>query len=189
MKICSPMLLVVFLLSTVASLSARDVIFYGGFQKPGKLDFSSATEVPDDLLKGDFGGTMGARFSTGRMIGFEQNISYSPRFAKLGVKAFQMDSNLVIQAPGKIVPYVTAGVGFVKSWGQDFPTDLDAAQIAAFAFSFGTNFSVNYGGGLKLRRLWGPLGINIDVRGYTLPDVRSGSLNIIQTTAGAVLSW
>ena len=189
MKIFSPVLLVVFLLSTVASLSAGDVIFYGGFQKPGKLNFSSATAVPDDLLKGDFGGTMGVRFSTGRMIGFEQNISYSPRFAKPGVKAFQMDSNLVLQAPGKIVPYATAGIGFVKSWGEDFPTDLDVAKIAAFAFSFGSNFSVNYGGGLKVRRLLGPLGINVDVRGYTLPDVRSGSLNFIQTSAGVVLSW
>jgi hypothetical protein len=189
MKKFSPVLLVIFFLSTAASLSAGDIIFYGGFQKPGKISYSSATAVPENLLKGDFGGTLGIRFSSGRVIGFEQNISYSPRYAKPGVKAFQMDSNLVVQAPGKIVPYATAGIGFVKSWGADLPTDLNVAKIAAFAFSFGSNFSVNYGGGIKVRKLCGPLGINVDLRGYTLPNVHSGTLNFIQTSAGAIVSW
>jgi hypothetical protein len=189
MKIFSPMLLVIFLLSTVASLSAGEMIFYGGMQKPGKLSYSSATEVPKDLFEGDFGSTMGVRFSAGRIIGFEQNMSYSPEFGKSGVKAFQLDSNLVIQARGKVVPYVTAGIGYVKSWGQDSSTNSDPEKIAKFAFSFGKTFSFNYGGGLKLRRLWGPIGINVDVRGYTLPDVRDGDLNFIQTSAGMVISW
>ena len=57
------------------------------------------------------------------------------------------------------------------------------------AFSFGKTFSINYGGGLKLRRLMGPIGLNVDVRGYTLPDVRDGSLHFIQTSAGLVISW
>jgi hypothetical protein len=189
MKYFLPALLVGFFLSTVASLSAGEAIFYGGFQKPGKLSYSSATAIPGDLLEGDWGSVMGVRFSGGRTIGFEQNISYSPRFGKPGVKAFQMDSNLIVQAPGKLVPYATAGIGYIKSWGQDYPTDLDPAQIAAFAFSFGASFSINYGGGIKVRRLCGPLGINIDLRGYTLPGVRDGTLNFIQTSAGAVFSW
>jgi hypothetical protein len=189
MKIFSPILLVIFLLSAVASLSAGEVIFYGGTQKPGKLSYSSATEAPKDLFDGDFGSTMGVRFSAGRMVGFEQNVSYSPKFGKSGVKAFQLDSNFVIQARGKIVPYATAGIGYVKSWGQDLPTDADPVKIAKFAFSFGKAFSINYGGGLKLRRLWGPIGINVDVRGYTLPDVRDGNLFFIQTSAGMVISW
>jgi len=170
-----------------SSLFAGDFILYGGSQNPGELTWSSAANVPGDLLNGDFGGTMGARFSTGRMIGFEQNISYSPRFAKPGVKSFQMDSNFLVQAPGKIVPYATVGIGFVKTWSNDLP--LDVEDVAAYLFSFGTKFSVNYGGGVKVRRLLGPLGINVDVRGYTIPDVYSGTLNIIQTSVGVVLTW
>jgi hypothetical protein len=177
------------LLVTASSLYAGDVILYGGSQKTGTLTLSSATDVPGDLLEGDFGGTMGGRFSAGRIIGFEQNFSYSPRFAKPGVKAFQMDSNLLVQAPGKFVPYATAGIGFITTWGQDLPSDLNPEDVAAFIFNIGTKFSVNYGGGIKIRRLLGPVGFNVDVRGYTLPDVYNGSLNIIQTSVGAVITW
>jgi hypothetical protein len=127
-----------------------------------------------------------------------QSIGYSPQFAKPGVRAFQTDSNLLIQLPGKIVPYGTFGIGLVRSWGQDdFPTSLNPGEIAAFVFSVGNNFAVNYGGGLKLRRLWGPLGINFDVRGYTLPGFEAATenfttkkgLTFVQTTAGLVITW
>jgi hypothetical protein len=100
-----------------------------------------------------------------------------------------MDSNLILQGKGKIAPYVTAGIGYAKAWGQDFPTTLDVQKIVAFAFSYGNNLSVNYGGGLKLRRILGPLGFNVDVRGYTLPNAAQGNLNFIQTSAGVVISW
>jgi hypothetical protein len=189
MKQNQPVLFMTLFLFAVAPLAASDVIFYGGVQKPGKLSYSSVTQIPNDLLKGDFGGTMGMRFSAGRRFGFEQNISYSPRFAKPGVKAFQMDSNLILQGKGRIAPYATAGIGFVKAWGQEFPTTLDVKKIAAFAFSFGNNFAINYGGGLKLRKLLGPLGLNVDVRAYTLPNAAQGNLYLIQTSAGAVISW
>ncbi len=95
--------MLIFLVGT-SSLFAGDFILYGGLQNPGELTWSSAANVPGDLLNGGFGGTMGARFSTGRMIGFEQNISYSPRFAKQGVKSFQMDSNFLVQARERSSP-------------------------------------------------------------------------------------
>jgi hypothetical protein len=190
MKKLPLVLLLVFIFSTTALLSAGDFILYGGSQKVGDLNYHSAKTGTNSLVTGDFGGTFGVRFSGGRILGFEQNISYSPKFAKPGLKAFQMDSNLVLQAPGKIAPYATAGIGFIRSWGKDTPTNwLDLNQVTDFAFSFGTNFSYNYGGGLKLRKLAGPLGVNIDVRGYTLPGVRNDNLSFIQTSAGLVISW
>jgi hypothetical protein len=190
MKKLSLVMLLIFVFSTVASLSAGDVIFYGGAQKVGKVSFSEAESVPDTLLKGDFGGTLGVRISTGRILGFEQNISYSPEFAKPGLKAFQMDSNLILQAPGRFAPYASAGIGYIRSWGKDsLSSSPDFDEIVAFAFSFGSNFSYNYGGGLKLRKLIGPLGANVDVRGYTLPGVRNNNLSFIQTSAGLVISW
>jgi hypothetical protein len=187
MKFSSIMTSVLIFLVGASSLFAGDLILYGGSQNPGELTWSSAANVPGDLLDGDFGGTMGVRFSTGRMIGFEQNIGYSPRFAKPGVKSFQMDSNFLVQAPGKIVPYATVGIGFIRTWSNDL--SLEAEDIAAYLFGFGTKFSINYGGGVKVRRLLGPLGFNVDVRGYTVPDVYSGTLNIIQTSLGAVITW
>ncbi|MCL2877446.1 MAG: hypothetical protein FWF13_01550 [Acidobacteria bacterium] len=199
MKFFSRVLIGIFLLSFATSLVAGEMTIYGGTQKPGELSWSNASpfEAAVDLT-GDFGGTFGIRYSAGRVVGFEQSIGYSPRFAKSGVKAFQTDTNLLIQAPGRIVPYGTVGIGLVRSWGQDdFPTSFDPKEIAAFVFSVGNNFAVNYGGGLKIRRLWGPLGFGIDVRGYTLPGFEAviensttkKGLNFIQTTAGLVFTW
>ena len=188
-----------FLLSIAIPLSAGELIVYGGAQKPGSLSWGDASPfvIPGDLV-GDFGGTFGIRYSAGRVIGFDQGFGYSPRFAKPGVRAFQMDSNLVIQIPGKIAPYGTVGIGYIRSWGQDNPRWDDPKEIAAFVFSMGNNFALNYGGGLKVRRLFGPLGFNIDVRGYTLPGVKvvyegqtvvDKSLRFVQTTAGLMVNW
>ena len=100
-----------------------------------------------------------------------------------------MDSNLLIQAPGSVAPYATAGLGFIYTWGQGYPEDMDPAKIAAHAFSFGRQFSLNYGGGIKIRRIAGPLGINIDLRGYTVPGVHDGTLNFFQTSLGIVYTF
>lgn len=189
MKISTVLLCGVMILITVNSLQAAEIVLYAGSQKPGKLTFDSAVEIPDSLLEGTYGGTFGARFSAGRIIGFEENISFSPRFAISGVHAFQMDTNLLLQAPGNVVPYATAGIGFIITWGQDYPEDLDPAKIAAFAFNMGRSFAVNYGGGIKIRRLCGPMGFNIDVRGYTVPSARDGSLQFIQMAVGPVFTW
>ena len=189
MKISKIWLSAAFVFFASSTLLAGEFVLYGGAQKAGELTWSEATDAPADLFDGEFGGTMGARFSAGRVIGFEQNVSYTPKFGKSGVRAFQTDSNLLIQAPGKVVPYATAGIGIITTWGQELPSDLDPEQIAAFAFNIGTKFSLNYGGGVKVRRLFGPIGINIDVRGYTIPDVYDGTLHIIQTSAGLTFSW
>ena len=196
MKYLLHALAVIFLTSTVNPLSAGEIVIYGGAQKPGDLSWSTAGGSITDVA-GDFGGTFGFRYSKGRVIGFEQSIGYSPRFAQPNVRAFQTDSNLLIQLPGKIVPYGTVGIGLVRTWG-DFPAEMDAGQIASFVFSIGNKFAINYGGGVKVRRLWGPMGINVDVRGYTLPgvgfeteDIRvtDKNFNFIQTTAGMVITW
>lgn len=190
MKVSTIVICIVFLLLTVSSLQAGEAILYAGSHKPGKLTFNAASEIPGDLLEGGYGSTYGIRFSGGKAFGFEQNISFSPRFGRSGVRAFQMDSNLLLQAPGKIVPYATAGLGFIVTWGQGGePESLDPVELANFAFSLGREFTINYGGGLKVRRLMGPMGINFDVRGYTIPSARDGSLSFIQMGIGAVFNW
>jgi hypothetical protein len=170
-------------------LKAGEFILYGSTQNAGKLKFSTVEEIPDNVLEGGSGSAFGIRLSSGGIFGYEQNISYSPRFAKKEVKAFQMDSNLLIQAPGKVVPYATAGLGFIVTWGPDFPEDMDPEKIAAAAFGFGTKFSFNYGGGIKLRRILGPLGFGFDLRGFTVPNARDGALHFTQMSFGAVFTW
>jgi hypothetical protein len=196
MKKLPLMLLAFFLLSTIASLSAKDIIIYGATSKVGALEAKNlAGEVASGLknLTGDFGGTFGVRISTGRIIGFEKNISLSPKFALPGVYAFQMDDNLIIQLPAKkFAPYVTAGIGFVKTWGKDMPTNLDdPAKIAKSIYNVGASFSTNYGGGIKVRKLKGPFGANLDIRGYNMTSGRyvRKNLNFIRISVGLLFSF
>ncbi|MDR1728436.1 MAG: hypothetical protein LBT74_11035 [Acidobacteriota bacterium] len=210
MKHLVQVLLCVAMLSVAVPLTASEVVIYGGTQKPGDLslgNFAPTTAIGD--VAADFGGTFGARFSAGRVVGFEQNISISPKFAQPGVKAFQTDSNLLVQAPGKIVPYGTVGIGVLRTWGGSGVGSLETAvtnptpgtvadAVSYLVGNMGSKFTINYGGGLKVRRLWGPIGINVDVRGYTIPSVKldyqnaniaDDSWSFIQTTAGLVITW
>lgn len=189
MKISSVLLTAVTILLATASLQAGEFTLYGSSQKTGRLKYSSETDIPEGLLDNQHGSVFGIRLASGGAIGYEQNISFSPRFARPGVKAFQMDSNLLLQGTGRVAPYAAAGLGFITTWGQDFPRDPDPEKIAAAAFSFGYKFSINYGGGIKLRRVIGPLGFNVDVRGYTVPSARDGSLFFAQMSFGAVFTW
>ena len=69
----------------------------------------------------------------------------------------------------------TGGVGLIHQYGSpDLPV--------------GTKFAVNYGGGLKFPRLVGPLGLRFDARGYTAVDTSGSSLNMLEVTAGVLLS-
>ena len=189
MKISTILLCCICILLAASSLQAGELVLYGGSQKPGTLTFDSLSEIPGNLLEGTWGGTFGVRYSAGRVIGIEQNISFSPRFAVSGVHAYQMDTNLLLQAPGKFVPYATAGIGFIVTWGQDYPEDLDPAKIAAYAFNIGNKFTFNYGGGIKIRRVLGPMGFNFDARGYTIPSARDDTLSFIQMSGGLVFTW
>ena len=156
-----------------ASLAA-DITLFTGVQNPGKLTINNV--VRDTEL----GGVFGARFSGGQVIGFEQTLAYSPKFLESGQRAFNMQSNLHVGIPaGRVVPYATAGVGFITTFGDSF-----------FNFGdIGTKFSVNYGGGVKFRNLAGPLGVRFDVRGYSVPGVFSQTLNFVEGSVGLLFSF
>ena len=74
------------------------------------------------------------------------------------------------------MPYVTAGLGLISQWGSD-------------NLPIGTKFAINYGGGLKLRKLAGPLGFRIDARGYTAVKVFSRAFNMFEISGGILLSF
>lgn len=153
---------------------AADVTLFSGVQNPGKLTINNV--VGDTKL----GGVFGARFSGGQVIGFEQTLAFSPNFLESSRRAFTTQSNLLIGVPaGHVVPYATAGVGLITTFGDSL---LNFGDI-------GTKFSVNYGGGIKFRKLAGPLGVRIDVRGYSVPGVFSQTLNFVEGSIGLLFSF
>jgi hypothetical protein len=189
MKKISILLAVVIFISGAPFLKAGEAILYGALQKPGEINNPSTVSLSDNLREGQFGSAYGVRFSGSHATSIEENISYSPHFAKRGIKAFQSDTNLLLQARGKVAPYLTAGIGFITTWGQDDPAETDPIKIAAHAFSFGKKFSMNYGAGIKVRRVFGALGFNIDVRRFTVRGVQDDNLTFFQTSLGALFAW
>ena len=189
MKMLTVLLSVVIFITASSCLHAGEVILYGGLQKPGQIEYPSEADIPEDLLEGQYGSNYGIRFSGARKVSFEENISYSPHFAKRGIKAFQMDTNLVVQARARVAPYLTAGIGFIRAWGQPSPASSDPIKTATNAFSFGKKFTVNYGAGIKARQVAGALGFNIDIRRYTVRGVHEGSLSFWQTSLGLMFTW
>jgi len=155
-------------------LLGGDFTIYTGFQNPGKLTLDNVTR--DTKL----GSVIGARISVGKILGFEQTFAYSPKFLESGHKAFNAQSNLLVSAPiDHFTPYGTAGVGVIAMGDKLF---FDFKNI-------GTKFTVKYSGGIKFTHLAGPVGIRIDVRGYTVPRVFDQTLNFIEGTVGVLFSW
>ena len=150
---------------------AADITLFTGVQNPGKLTI-------DNVVRNTkLGGVLGARLSSGQVIGFEQTVAFSPNFLESNRRAFTAQSNLHVGIPaGRVVPYATAGVGLIATFG-DSPLNL------------GTKFAVNYGGGVKLRKLAGPLGVRFDVRGYSVPGLFSQTLNFVEGSVGLLFSF
>jgi hypothetical protein len=121
-------------------------------------------------------GVFGIRGSQGTVVGGERTLAYAPNFLDSRSKAIIYNSNLIVHVPlVRVRPYVTAGLGTVHTFG-DGPGDV------------GTKFAVNYGGGLKLLA-FGPVGGRLDVRGYTIPGVRSQTLNVLEVSLGVLFSF
>jgi hypothetical protein len=148
---------------------------------PGK-----PTSIQGIQLALDKSPIFGVRLATNfaPMFGMEHTLAFSSDYllphnaaAILNAKGFVYNSNLIINVPaGRAVPYVTAGQGLVRQYGSPNLT-------------VGTKFAFNYGGGLKFPRLFGPLGLRFDARGYTATGVFSQHLNIFEVTGGVLISF
>lgn len=93
---------------------------------------------------------------------------------------------------GKITPYATAGVGGVTL------NTVDADQAILPIGNTGRSLTVknhdtflalNYGGGIKGIRLWGPIGFRADTRFRSLPNLYGKSSTWVETTGGLLVSW
>jgi hypothetical protein len=157
---------------------AADLTFFIGGVNPGSI---SVDNVKTSL---DGSPVFGFRVNTSFVpsFGLEHTLAFSSDYlfprdsaSVREAKGFVYSSNLMINLPmRKVVPYLTAGVGVIHQYG-----DLD--------MPVGTEFAFNYGGGLKLPRLAGPLGLRFDVRGYSV-GAFSNKLSIFEASGGILFS-
>jgi opacity protein-like surface antigen len=177
MKILCCFLVLMCILATVPVYAASDFTIFGAAQHQGKLTLQNASSnatTTSNLDPRTFG-VFGIRYSHGKVIGGEHTLAYAPNFLVTGGRAFFYNSDLLLQAPlPKVTPYGTVGLGAVFTWSS---TNNNLQQ--AFA-DIGTKFAINYGGGIKIFPA-GPVGLRLDLRGYTLPSV---SFNIPASIAG-----
>ncbi len=171
-------LLLVVLCGTAAE--AADITGFVGYVKPGNLTFQGVKSALDGSPV--YGFRLGMDFLP--FLGHEHTIGFSSGYlvptsvsAFTDAKGFVYNSNLVLHAKAKsVVPFVTAGIGLIHQYG-------------APGLDVGTKFAVNYGGGLKFPKVFGPLGFRADVRGYTATGLAgSQSLNMLEVTGGVVLT-
>ena len=178
-----PELLMVALVGFASSLHAQGFTVFGGFQHPGTLTLSSgvggvssaAGQARDDPK--DFG-VFGARlYHPVAPLGLEHTVAYSPNFIDSNGNAFLYSTNLRVELPGgpRLRPYATAGVGVFRVGGEG-------------PASFGTKFSFNYGGGLKVG-LIEPIGLYFDVRLHSIRGVEGQTLKVLEPSVGILVGF
>ncbi len=175
---------VLVLLVGQAQAAGGQVSFYAGYLNPGDVNLDNIQAGLELRGTGLYGGRI--EFDFLEILGIEQNFGFSPRLLNSSlftqqssdVRGFLYSTNGVVNIPiGRFVPYVTAGLGLIKPWGTGI-TDFDVT------------FAGNYGGGLKLDRLIGPVGLRFDVRGWRTADIAgTGGVNIFEATGGVTFSW
>ena len=156
-----------FLCASTAMAQTELEVFVGGYDPGSEIN---GTAFGKGVITGARVGTSFARF-----IGAEFSYWFlgglrDPRKHFDG-RAQSVAANLLLQLPiGKIVPFGTAGVGanFGETQGE---------------IKLKNSLAWNVGGGIKLRRLLGPLGLRFDARYYRagngvdiLGEVTSGNL-------------
>ncbi len=96
---------------------------------------------------------------------------------------------------GNLHPFVSGGVGGLTAVIDNNVLDPTnngpgSAILNGHRLDDGDTFLVvSYGGGLKANRLWGPMGLRLDIRGRTMPNVFGDSATWLETTGGLTFSW
>ena len=158
-----------------------DLYLFGGVQHPGKITLNNAVSTGgsggSQIINDPFNvGIFGARYSHGKVFGAEHTIGFAPNFLDSSSKAIIYNSDVRILLPLPAVqPYFVAGAGAITSWG-------------AGASDIGTKFALNYGGGLRFVPA-GPVGLQLDVRGYAVPSLQNQTLNVAEVSMGVVFRF
>lgn len=158
-------------------LQAADLTFFVGGVKPGTISYKNVKTSLDSSPIYGFRLGMGfvPFFGMEHTMAFSSDYLFPQNTSIKDSKGFVYNSNLILSVPaGSLVPYVTAGVGLLHQYGDsDMPV--------------GTRFAFNYGGGVKLPRMIGPLGLRVDLRGYRA-GVLSNKVNLFEASGGVLIS-
>ncbi len=164
--------------------AAGQFSLFAGYLNPGDLNLDNVRQSLRLTGTSLYGAR--AEFDFVKVLGIEQNLAFSPKLFSSSlfpsevsdIRGLLYSSNLVLNVPiSHFVPYVTAGVGFVKPWGTGLKP-------------FDTTFAGNYGGGVKLNRRAGPVGLRFDVRGWRTASIAGqGSVNIFEATGAVTFTW
>jgi hypothetical protein len=175
-SVCRALTLGIFLALAVASAHAADFTFFVGGVNPGDFKVSG---IPQSL---DGSAVIGGRLSHAFLpfLGMEHTVAFSPDYLfpnnAPGVtdsKGFVYSADVILNLPvGKVIPYATAGVGFLHQYGSE-------------NLPVGTKPALNYGGGIKIPGVFGPLGLRFDARGYAA----TGGLNLLEVSAGVRIGF
>jgi opacity protein-like surface antigen len=182
---CTLVVALVLCANVTASAVDVDITAFGGVQRQGTLTLQSALSTTVNSIRtinGTNFGVFGARIGHGHVFGGEHTVAFSPNFIDAATKAFIYNSNVLVQAPLPVVrPYGTVGLGLVHTSGEGLGV-------------FGTKFALNYGGGFKFLPA-GPVGMRIDVRGYSIPSAEfrvfntvSQRVDFLEVSVGIIVS-
>ena len=148
------LMFVLFLSSLTAQ--ASDLSLFAGWTGVGSLE-----SVAGQVNLSNFN-VFGVRWEKAFLVvlGFENTLSFSSgsvlAIAGEDNGGLNYTGNLVINLPvRRTLPYFTLGLGVLHSFGTSFP-------------DVGSKFTFNWGAGLKLRGLLGPMGVRIDYRRMTI---------------------
>jgi opacity protein-like surface antigen len=174
--------LLVALVAIAGKANAQDFTVFGGFHHPGAINLlpsvGGVTGAAGQLLtEPKTFGVFGARlYRSGAPLGLEHTIAFSPNFVESDANALIYNTNLRVELPAPMIrPYVTAGIGLVRAGGNG-------------PGAFGTKFSFNYGGGVKAS-VFGPAGVRLDVRGYSIRGVGEQTFRVLEASVGIFFSY
>jgi len=91
----------------------------------------------------------------------------------------------------QFTPFIVVGAGAIRSALRDVDSFSYVSPTGRFIemTDHNTFFQVSYGGGIKSQKLWGPLGLRLDVRGRTLPNYYHSTPTFLELTGGVNFMW
>ncbi|MGI8784077.1 MAG: hypothetical protein ACR2L2_10580 [Acidobacteriota bacterium] len=118
----------------------------------------------------------------------EGTFAYLPHYEFVGrdpkIRGLLYEGNYLVQLPTpyKFKPFATIGLGGISSVNEVAQPPLNTKVLAS-------RLTMNFGGGVKAERLWGPLGGRFDIRGRTIFNVADKNPTGLEVSGGLILSW
>ena len=163
-----------------------------------------------DTARLETGGMYGARggiFLT-TQLEIEGNFGYIPHFrfedADLNTRATLWDAggsySFLGLAFDRFEPFVSLGMGATTVHIREQQTERilfldptfrnpDSMRRPVVLTDGDAFLALNYGGGFKALRRWGPIGVRVDLRGRTLPNFFGHAYHSFEVTAGFNIAW